>query len=74
MIAVDTCVVVPWAQFGTQLWIPLVPSPTAWFSVQDDQLIPVTMFPPSPLKSISEGLIPAQSPAISVGSAPPAVV
>ena len=35
-----------------------VPEPIALVAVQEDQVMPVTMFPASALKSISVGLMP----------------
>ena len=55
LIEVDTGVSVPWAQFGTQFWMLLVPSPVALDARQLDQRSPVTMSPPSPEMSIVLG-------------------
>jgi len=49
-MAVGVGVTVPCAQLGTQLSSPQVPLPMAPWLFQDDQLMPVTMFPPSPEK------------------------
>ena len=59
VMVVGTGVSVPCAQLGTQFCKSLVPSPTAWVPVQEDHAMSVTTFPPSPLKSISEGSVPA---------------
>jgi hypothetical protein len=74
MIVVGTCLVAPWAQFGTQLWIPLAPSPVAPVAVHEAHLIPVTMLPPSALKSMVDGSTPDQPIVISKGSAPEPLV
>jgi hypothetical protein len=55
LIAVDTGVSLPSAQFGTQLWMLLVPSPVALDAVQLDHCSAVTMSPPSPEMSIVLG-------------------
>ena len=46
------------AQLGMQLSMSEVPEPMALVAVQEDQVMPVTMFPASALKSISFGLLP----------------
>jgi hypothetical protein len=73
MIAVGTYLTFPDAQFGTQDWIPEVPSPTARAGVHLDHWSRVTMLPASPLKSISEGLVPVHFPAMNTGKGPPFV-
>jgi hypothetical protein len=49
---VETGVSEPWAQLGTQPWILDVPVPVAPVAVHDAQVIEVTTFPASPLKSM----------------------
>jgi hypothetical protein len=73
-IVVGTCLVAPCAQFGTQLWISLVPSPVAPVAVQEVQLSPVTTLPPSPLKSIEDGFTPDQPLVIRIGVEPAGLV
>ncbi len=58
-MVVGTGVLVPCAQFGTQFCKSLVPSPTVCVLVHEDHVMSVTTFPPSPLKSISDGSVPA---------------
>lgn len=58
LIVVATGVCEPRAQFGTHRWTLEIPVPAAPVAVHDDQLIPVTIFPPSPEKPMTEGLTP----------------
>jgi hypothetical protein len=51
-MVVETGVSEPWAQLGTQPWILDVPVPVAPVAVHDAQVIEVTTFPASPLKSM----------------------
>ena len=46
----------------------LVPWPAASVLVHDDQVMPVTTFPPSPLKAMLDGSVPLQLPTTSTGS------
>jgi hypothetical protein len=55
LIEVRTGVSVPWAQFGTQFWMSLVPSPAALDARQLDQCSAVTMLPASAEMSIVLG-------------------
>lgn len=58
LIVVVTGVSDPCAQFGTHPWMSETPVPVALSAVQEDQVMPVTMLPPSPEKPMTDGSIP----------------
>jgi hypothetical protein len=68
VIVVGTYRTDPMAQLGTQPSMPDLPLPDAPVAVHEVHRIPVTMLPPSALKSISAGSRPVNPPMVRTGS------